>query len=96
MRNKFAGTCYRCGEICPAGEGHFERTPFSHGWRVQHASCAIKHRGTDHGKDGESEKREAVRIRKLKYRAQQTGGDSYRARRILRSEYPEIAREILS
>lgn len=47
MRNKFPGTCYRCGERCEAGDGHFERLP-GIGWRVQHATCAIKYRGTDH------------------------------------------------
>lgn len=42
MRNKYQGVCYRCGEIVPAKEGHFER---HHGtWRVQHASCAIEYR----------------------------------------------------
>lgn len=44
MRNKHPGMCYRCGKWCEAGEGHFER--FGKGWRIQHASCAIEHRGT--------------------------------------------------
>ena len=44
MRNRFPGTCYRCGERVKAGEGHFER--YRGGWRVQHASCAIKNRTT--------------------------------------------------
>ena len=43
MRNKFPGTCYRCGERVEANEGHFER--FGHGWRTQHADCAIIWRG---------------------------------------------------
>lgn len=57
MRNKFPGTCYRCGKQVPAGEGHFERAPASRmtmaerargaKFRVQHADCAIKYRGTD-------------------------------------------------
>ena len=42
MRNSFPGTCYRCGTLCAAGEGHFERIPGR--WRVQHASCAIEYR----------------------------------------------------
>ena len=56
MRNKYPGTCYRCGERVEAGEGHFERITHSHrrkwnapklrGWYVQHADCAIKYRGT--------------------------------------------------
>jgi len=46
MRNKFAGTCYRCGKTVEAGDGHFERKHRK--WRIQHASCAIKWRGTNH------------------------------------------------
>ena len=42
MRNKYAGTCYRCGKTVAPGDGHFER--HQGGWRTQHASCAIKHR----------------------------------------------------
>ncbi len=42
MRNRFAGKCYRCGQLVEAGAGHFER--HKGGWRVQHASCAITHR----------------------------------------------------
>ncbi|MEO1772519.1 hypothetical protein [Candidatus Enterococcus ferrettii] len=44
MRNKYPGYCYRCGEYVDAGKGHFERVR-GH-WRVQHADCAIKYRGT--------------------------------------------------
>jgi hypothetical protein len=47
MRNKYPGTCYRCGKRVEVGEGHFERIP-GKGWRVQHAECAIKYRGTKH------------------------------------------------
>lgn len=47
MRNKFPGTCYRCGTRVEVGEGHFERLgrirPVV--WRTQHADCAIKYRG---------------------------------------------------
>lgn len=46
MRNRFSGTCYRCGALVPSGAGHFER--WGGGWRTQHAACAIKYRGTDH------------------------------------------------
>ncbi|PER55777.1 hypothetical protein CN495_08470 [Bacillus thuringiensis] len=42
VRNKYAGTCYRCGGHVGVGEGHFER--YKGGWRTQHASCAIQHR----------------------------------------------------
>lgn len=49
MRNQHPGFCYRCGELVAAGEGHFER--HRGGWRVQHASCAIKYRGTKHEHD---------------------------------------------
>lgn len=44
MRNKYPGYCYRCGEYVDAGKGHFERVR-GH-WRVQHADCAVKYRGT--------------------------------------------------
>lgn len=43
MRNKFPGTCYRCGMIVEIGDGHYERTK-NHGWRTQHADCAIRWR----------------------------------------------------
>ena len=57
MRNRFPGTCYRCGKTVEAGAGHFEKIVGTRNWRVQHAGCAIKYRGTDVGKPGESEKR---------------------------------------
>jgi len=44
MRNKYPGTCYRCGGHVAEGDGHFER--FRGRFRVQHAECAIKWRGT--------------------------------------------------
>lgn len=49
MRNKYPGYCYRCGGYVEKGKGHFERLRFGRGinWRVQHADCAIKYRGTD-------------------------------------------------
>lgn len=57
MRNKYPGICYRCGKRVEPGEGHFEgygkrfpgrkfRQNISR-WRVQHAECAIKYRGTN-------------------------------------------------
>lgn len=48
MRNRYPGPCYRCGKTVEAGAGHFERV-IGKGWRVQHAECAIKYRGTDVG-----------------------------------------------
>lgn len=50
MRNKYPGPCYRCGQHCKAGDGHFERVP-GVGWRVQHATCAIQFRRTDVGNE---------------------------------------------
>lgn len=56
MRNKYKGTCYRCGQIVDAGAGHFEKSTPSHAkkwgfqyskWLTQHAECAIKYRDTD-------------------------------------------------
>ena len=44
MRNMYPGNCYRCGKMVEAMAGHFERK--KDGWRVQHAECAIKYRGT--------------------------------------------------
>jgi len=43
MRNKYPGTCYRCGERVEAGEGHFER--YQGVWLTQHDLCAVKYRG---------------------------------------------------
>jgi len=51
MRNRFAGTCYRCGKTVEPGAGHFER--HGHGWRTQHADCCIKARAAKY----ESQKR---------------------------------------
>ena len=42
MRNRFPGTCYRCGGHVAKGAGHFER--HQGGWRTQHADCAVKAR----------------------------------------------------
>lgn len=48
MRNAYADYCYRCGKLVEAGKGHFERdkTKSFKKWRVQHADCAIRFRGT--------------------------------------------------
>lgn len=42
MRNKYPGICYRCGQMCEKGAGHFER--YKGSFRVQHAECAIRWR----------------------------------------------------
>ena len=76
MRNKFTGTCYRCGGRVEIGEGHFER--FRNGWRTQHASCAIEHRGTP---DPEREEDTRHIMENL---AMGTGKKAQRARRWLR------------
>jgi hypothetical protein len=58
MRNQHPGTCYRCGLRVEVGEGHFERVGraqrekfgaavANRKWLLQHAACAIEHRGTD-------------------------------------------------
>lgn len=41
-RNRFSGTCYRCGARVEPNEGHYER--HNGGWRTQHAECAIAYR----------------------------------------------------
>lgn len=57
-RNMHPATCYRCGQLVPAGEGHYERVhprrmqrlqlrPGGK-WVTQHAACAIAYRGTNH------------------------------------------------
>ena len=51
-RNKFPGTCYRCGQWVEPGSGHYERAKgvqkLKGLWVLQHAECAIKYRGTKH------------------------------------------------
>lgn len=42
MRNKYAGTCYRCQKAVAVGAGHFEK--HGTGWRTIHAECAIAQR----------------------------------------------------
>jgi hypothetical protein len=47
MRNKYPGICFRCGKRVEPRQGHFERAwGGADRWRVQHAECAIKYRGT--------------------------------------------------
>lgn len=49
MRNKYPGYCYRCGGYVEKGKGHFERMKNRNTgatWRLQHADCAIRYRGT--------------------------------------------------
>lgn len=65
MRNRYPGTCYRCGSRVDPGDGHFER--FRGTWRTQHAACAIKHRGTP------DDQRASERMQKLRLGAQCTG-----------------------
>lgn len=76
MRNKYPGTCYRCGARVGAGEGHFER--FSGGWRVQHAACAIAFRGTP------DPARSRLQAAKDERAAAGTGRAAQRARKRLR------------
>lgn len=76
MRNKFAGTCYRCGGHVAPGDGHFER--FNSGWRTQHANCAIKFRGTP------DPARQAQALHFLRKDALGTGKRAQNARRRLR------------
>lgn len=50
MRNAYPQRCYRCGGIVASGAGHFERTGTGRRgdrWRLQHAACAVRFRGTD-------------------------------------------------
>ena len=59
MRNSYPGICYRCKQPVKAKQGHFEHIKFEERkekkiigkWRLQHAECAIKHRGTNLGKE---------------------------------------------
>lgn len=59
MRNTYKGICYRCGLEVQAYAGHFEAIPYKERkehkifgrWRLQHAECAIKFRGTKVGKE---------------------------------------------
>lgn len=58
MRNRFAGKCYRCGEIVEPGTGFFEKTDPKRAARLglsttskfltQHKECSVKWYGTTH------------------------------------------------
>lgn len=78
MRNRYPGTCYRCKEHVEVGEGHFER--FRGGWRTQHATCAIAHRGEPDPERTADAHRRALRL------AQGTGRKAQRARKRLRDD----------
>lgn len=89
MRNRFPGTCYRCNTHVPAGAGHFERSEKG-GWKVQHAECAIKYRGTDVGIDlaAKERKRQYLADRQIqiwKEKAKGTGKSASKARKALRA-----------
>lgn len=81
-RNAYPGPCYRCGATVQSGDGHFER--FRGGWRVQHADCAIKHRGTP------DPAREADTVLRWRVQAKGTGKTAQRARKHLRDRQAEI------
>jgi len=85
MRNRYPGVCYRCNSFVPAGDGHFER--FGNSWRVQHATCAIKHRGRV------DQEREALNFRNLLARTKMPGEKGRRARRKLEQIKSEIRTE---
>ena len=51
MPNRYDGTCYKCGNLCKAGEGVFEKVsksarnkwpdlPYGIKWQTQHHECA--------------------------------------------------------
>lgn len=87
MRNKFPGWCYRCKLHVAAGEGHVERVLGA--WKMQHAACAIEHRGTAVGRDTEADARQAAILaeRQLKVtieKAAGTGKAASKARKALR------------
>lgn len=42
MRNRYAGSCFRCGKTVGVGEGHFERC--GNHWKVQHVECVFENR----------------------------------------------------
>jgi hypothetical protein len=58
MRNKYKGSCYRCGFEVKPYQGHFEKVTenqlkkygkavINKKWLLQHSECAIKYRHTD-------------------------------------------------
>ena len=60
MRNRFPGTCYRCGERVEADQGHFEKHGRS--WRVLHADCATRWRGKPAPTIAEAKQARAERV----------------------------------
>lgn len=71
-RNRYAGTCYKCGVYVPAGYGHFERI---HGqsfpkWRIHCVKCASGRIVTD---DDPCVK--AVRRELQRWKEEQDGND---------------------
>lgn len=99
MRNKYAGPCFRCTKTVEAGTGHFQRLNGS--WIVQHAECAIEHRGTDYGmtdaqkagRKADKKRQRDATIARWKSRAQGTGKAAKRARRNLRDAGIKIEAE---
>lgn len=54
-RNKYAGSCYCCGQWIEPGFGHFER--HNGGWRIKCVKCAS-------GRVVKETDKEVVRVRK--------------------------------
>lgn len=54
MRNKYPGTCYRCGRRVGVNEGYFQlgrkniNVKIMGTFLVQHVECSIKYSGTSH------------------------------------------------
>lgn len=86
MRNRYPGTCYRCGKTVAAYEGHFERSPVAgEKWRLQHASCAIENRGKpDAARAAHTAAMHQRRLDKWREQAKGTGRTAQRARRKLK------------
>jgi len=57
MRNRYAGTCYKCGCHVPVGFGFFER--HQGGWRVQCVKCCD-------GRDAKETDKEVLRAKRLR------------------------------
>lgn len=82
MRNKYSGTCYRCGKVVAPGDGHFER--LNGQWLVQHATCAIQFRGTNTGKEQLVSRALAGHRDRMEILATGTGKAARNARRFLK------------
>ena len=61
MRNKYPGTCYKCGRHVPVGFGFFERVDYKKNngsrWRIQCVKCCD-------GRDVKESDPEVARVRK--------------------------------